>query len=119
LIDYYERRAPNPSLAFIQQAPMSWTVSVAEPLVSEIVRKKRAGGPVKRIRGKPFEQASQLSRGQQEKIDAFTGGFVSQHTNRRAQLERKAICSFAYLARAGTPAINLMRDPVGIPGPRA
>ena len=81
LIDYYERRAPNPSLAFIQQAAEVMDVSVAELLGSEIVRKKRSGGPVGRMR-KLFEQASQLPRGQQEKIAAVIEAFVAQHTNR-------------------------------------
>lgn len=81
LIDYYERRAPNPSLAFIQQAAEVMDVSVAELLGSEIVRKKRSGGPVGRMR-KLFEQASQLPRGQQEKIATVIEAFVAQHTNR-------------------------------------
>ena len=81
LIDYYERRAPNPSLAFIQQAAEVLDVSVAELLGSEIVRKKRSGGPVGRMR-KLFEQASRLPRGQQEKIAAVIEAFVSQHSNR-------------------------------------
>ena len=81
LIDYYECRAPNPSLAFIQQAAEVLNVSVGELLGSEIVRRKRSGGPVGRMR-KLFEQASQLPRGQQEKIAAVIEAFVAQHTNR-------------------------------------
>lgn len=54
---------------------------MAELLGSEIVRKKRSGGPVGRMR-KLFEQASQLPRGQQEKIAAVIEAFVAQHTNR-------------------------------------
>ena len=81
LVDYYERRAPNPSLAFIQQAAEVLDVSVAELLGSDVGGKKRAGGPVGRMR-KLFEQASQLARGQQEKIAAVIEAFVAQHSNR-------------------------------------
>ena len=76
-----KRRAPNPSLAFIQQAADVLNLSVAGLLGSEIVRKKRSGGPVGRMR-KLFEPASQLPLGQREKIAAVIEAFIEHHANR-------------------------------------
>lgn len=81
MVDYYERRAPNPALDFIQRAATALGISVAELLGSEAATRKRSGGPVGRMR-KLFEQASQLPRSQQEKIAAVVEAFISQHANR-------------------------------------
>jgi transcriptional regulator with XRE-family HTH domain len=81
LVDYYERRAPNPALDFIQRAAEALGVSAAELIGEEGVRKKRGGGPEGRMR-RLFEQASKLPRSQQEKIAAVIEAFVNQHSDR-------------------------------------
>jgi transcriptional regulator with XRE-family HTH domain len=81
LVDYYERRAPNPALDFIQRAAEALGVSAAELIGEEGVRKKRGGGPEGRMR-RLFEQASKLPRAQQEKIAAVIEAFVNQHSDR-------------------------------------
>jgi transcriptional regulator with XRE-family HTH domain len=81
LVDYYERRAPNPALDFIQRAAEALGVSAAELIGEEGVRKKRGGGPEGRMR-RLFEQASKLPRSQQEKIAAVIEAFVNQHSER-------------------------------------
>jgi transcriptional regulator with XRE-family HTH domain len=81
LVDYYERRAPNLALDFIQRAAEALGVSAAELIGEEGVRKKRGGGPEGRMR-RLFEQASKLPRSQQEKIAAVIEAFVNQHSER-------------------------------------
>jgi transcriptional regulator with XRE-family HTH domain len=81
LVDYYERRAPNPALDFIQRAAEALGVSAAELIGEEGVRKKRGGGPEGRMR-RLFEQASKLPRSQQEKIAAVIEAFVNRHSDR-------------------------------------
>jgi transcriptional regulator with XRE-family HTH domain len=81
LLDYYERRASNPALDFIQRAAEALGVSAAELIGDEPLRKKRGGGPEGRMR-RLFEQASKLPRSQQEKIAAVIEAFVNQHSGR-------------------------------------
>jgi transcriptional regulator with XRE-family HTH domain len=81
LVDYYERRAPNPSLDFMQRAATALGVSVAELIGDETAPKKRSGGPEGRMR-KLFEQASRLPRAQQEKIAAVIEAFIAAHGER-------------------------------------
>ena len=83
LVDYYERRAPNPALDFIQRAAEALGVAAAELIGGEEARKKRGGGPEGRLR-RLFEQASKLPRSQQEKIVAVLEAFVNQHSDREA-----------------------------------
>ncbi|MGH9849004.1 MAG: helix-turn-helix domain-containing protein [Blastocatellia bacterium] len=78
LVDYYERRAPNPALDFIRRAAEALGVSAAELIGNEPARKKRGGGPEGRMR-RLFEQASKLPRSQQEKIAAVLEAFIAQH----------------------------------------
>src|SRR6266849_5468745 len=49
MIDYYERRAGNPSLDFIQRAAEALDVSVAELLGSESNSKKGKPGPTPQL----------------------------------------------------------------------
>jgi len=83
LLDYYERRASNPALDFIQRAAEALGVSAAELVGEGPARKKRSGGPEGRMR-RLFEQASKLPRSQQEKIAAVIEAFVNQHSDRKA-----------------------------------
>jgi hypothetical protein len=68
MIDYYERRAHNPSVEFVRQAARVMGVPVVE-LLGEDVPIKRAGktGPTGKVH-KVFEEVSKLPRRQQEKI---------------------------------------------------
>jgi len=71
LIDYYERRAANPSLAFIERAAQALDVSVAELLGSE--PKPIPGGrpgPVPALALR-FEQIRQLPRKDQDFVIRF------------------------------------------------
>ena len=79
LIDYYERRAPNPSLDFMQRAAVALEVPVTELVGNEPALKKRGGGPVGKMR-KLFEQASQLPRPQQEKIATVVEALIAHAT---------------------------------------
>lgn len=81
MVDYYERRAVNPSLAVLEQAAEALSVSTAELLGSEPAQKKRGKGPVGKMQ-KLFEQVSQLPRAQQAKIAAVIEAFVTAHSER-------------------------------------
>ena len=70
LIDYYERRAPNPALDFIERAAQALNVSVAELLGSEPHTAKGKPGPASQLQRK-FEQVKLLPRKQQEFVIQF------------------------------------------------
>ena len=68
MIDYYERRANNPSVEFVSQAARILSVSVAELLGEEVqIKRARKSGPTGKVH-KIFKEVSKLPRRQQEKI---------------------------------------------------
>jgi transcriptional regulator with XRE-family HTH domain len=69
VIDYYERRAANPSLAFIQRAAKVLGVSAAELVGSENNARSRPGPPP--ALALRFEQIRQLARKEQEFVIRF------------------------------------------------
>jgi transcriptional regulator with XRE-family HTH domain len=70
VIDYYERRAMNPSLSFIERAAESLEVSVAE-LVGSAPRLSRGRpGPLPQF-ARRIEQIRQLPRKEQEFVIRF------------------------------------------------
>ena len=70
MIDYYERRAGNPSLDFIQRAAEALDVSVAELLGSEPNSKRGKPGPTPQLQLR-FEQIRRLPRKEQEFVIRF------------------------------------------------
>jgi transcriptional regulator with XRE-family HTH domain len=84
MIDYYERRAVNPALEVVRSCAKALNVPMAELLGSEDSengRKRRGTGPTGKMR-RLFEAASQLPRGQQDKIAAVLEAFIAHHANR-------------------------------------
>ena len=67
MIDYYERRAANPSLEFIQQVAQALKVSVAELLGSEAKTSRGKPGPAPQWQRR-LEQIRELPRKEQEFI---------------------------------------------------
>jgi len=70
VIDYYERRAVNPSLAFIERAAESLDVSVAELVGSEQKPARRRPGPSSQL-ARRIEQLRDLPRKKQEFVIRF------------------------------------------------
>ena len=70
LIDYYERRSPNPALDFIERAAAALEVSVAELLGSEPNTPRSKPGPQSQLQRK-FEQVKLLPREKQKFILQF------------------------------------------------
>ena len=70
MIDYYERRAGNPSLDFIQRAAEALDVSVAELLGSQPNSKKGKPGPPPQLQLR-FDQIRRLPRKEQEFVIRF------------------------------------------------
>jgi transcriptional regulator with XRE-family HTH domain len=70
VIDYYERRAMNPSLAFIERAAKSLDVSVAELLGSHPEIARSRPGPSSQL-AQRLEQIGKLPRKEQEFILRF------------------------------------------------
>ena len=70
IIDYYERRAVNPSLTFIEHAAEVLEVSVAELLGSEPKPAQRRPGPISALSLR-FEQIRRLPRKDQDFIIRF------------------------------------------------
>jgi transcriptional regulator with XRE-family HTH domain len=70
MIDYYERRAQNPSLDFIQRAAEVLGVSVGELLGSEPKATRGRPGPTPQLQLR-FEQIRRLPRKEQEFIIRF------------------------------------------------
>jgi len=69
-IDYYERRAQNPTLDLIQKLAEALEVTVAELLGSESQPVRARPGPVPQLQLR-FEQIKQLPRQQQEFVLDF------------------------------------------------
>lgn len=70
VIDYYERRAVNPSLAFIERAAESLEVSVAELVGSEPSPPRGKPGPLPQL-ARRMEQIRELPRKEQEFVMRF------------------------------------------------
>lgn len=70
IIDYYERRAVNPSLPFIERAAESLQVSVAELVGSEPRAARRRPGPSPQL-VRRIEQIGELPRKEQEFVIRF------------------------------------------------
>lgn len=76
-IDYYERRAVNPTLDVIQQVAEALAVPVTELLGAEPVPSARAKpGPVSQLERR-FEQIKQLPRKRQQFILQFLDAMIS------------------------------------------
>jgi transcriptional regulator with XRE-family HTH domain len=76
MIDYYERRAKNPTADFIRKAAATLDVSV-DQLLSHQVKNGRKPGPKSRLE-RQFEAISKLPPGEQELVskllERFTAG---------------------------------------------
>jgi transcriptional regulator with XRE-family HTH domain len=70
IIDYYERRAVNPSLAFIERAAAALEVTVAELLGSEAKSNRNRPGPSPQL-ARRIEQIRLLPRREQEFVIRF------------------------------------------------
>ena len=84
MIDYYERRSPNPTQDVMQKIAEALEISVVELLGEEAttVRTARKNGPTSKVQ-KAFEEVSRLPRRQQEKIVEFVTAFVRQYEQSR------------------------------------
>jgi len=84
MIDYYERRSPNPTLDVMQKIAAALEISVTELLGEEAVavHKARTNGPTGKVQ-KVFEEVSRLPRRQQEKIIDFVTAYVQQYQQSR------------------------------------
>ena len=76
MIDYYERRAGNPSLDFIQRAAAALEVSVAELLGSQPHTQRAKPGPVPQLQRR-IEQVKLLPRKKQQLIVEFLDAIIS------------------------------------------
>ena len=92
VIDYYERRAPNPTLEFIQRAAQALEIEVVELLPGNETGRPRAPargkGPQGKVR-RVFEEVSRLPRRQQEKIVDFVSAYVRQYRQDRQREAQK------------------------------
>ena len=70
IIDYYERRAVNPSLAFIERAAKALDVTVAELLGTEAKSNRKRPGPSPQL-ARRIEQIRLLPRKEQEFVIRF------------------------------------------------
>ncbi|MGH9972112.1 MAG: helix-turn-helix domain-containing protein [Pyrinomonadaceae bacterium] len=70
MIDYYERRSPNPALGFIERAAAALEVSVADLLGSQPHTTRAKPGPVSQLQRR-FEQVKLLPRKEQEFVLRF------------------------------------------------
>jgi transcriptional regulator with XRE-family HTH domain len=78
MIDYYERRATNPTLDFIERAAAALGVSTAEVLGGEPAHPARARpGPKPRLLER-FERVRQLPRKDQEFVLQFLDAFLER-----------------------------------------
>lgn len=75
MVDYYERRAKNPTAAFIQKAARALEVSVEDLLPSSKPPKKRKPGPDSEIE-KRLRAIKQLPRERQKLVLQFLDSFL-------------------------------------------
>lgn len=76
MIDYYERRAPNPALDFIERAAAALEVSVAELLGSQPHTIRAKPGPVSQLERR-MEQVKLLPRKKQQLVIEFLDAIIS------------------------------------------
>jgi transcriptional regulator with XRE-family HTH domain len=76
MIDYYERRAPNPALDFIERAAAALEVSVAELLGSQPHTMRAKPGPVSQLERR-MEQVKLLPRKKQQLVIEFLDAIIS------------------------------------------
>ncbi len=76
MIDYYERRAPNPALDFIERAAAALGVSVAELLGSQPHTMRAKPGPVSQLERR-VEQVKLLPRKKQQLILEFLDAILN------------------------------------------
>lgn len=76
MIDYYERRAPNPALDFIERAAVALEVSVAELLGSQPHTMRAKPGPVSQLERR-MEQVKLLPRKKQQLVIEFLDAIIS------------------------------------------
>jgi len=84
MIDYYERRSPNPTLDVMQKIAAALEVSVTELLGEEAVsvRAARKSGPTSKVQ-KVFDEVARLPRRQQDKIVEVVSALMSQYGQSR------------------------------------
>ena len=76
MIDYYERRAPNPALDFIERAAAALEVSVAELLGSQPHTMRAKPGPISQLERR-VEQVKLLPRKKQQLVIEFLDAIIS------------------------------------------
>ncbi len=76
MIDYYERRAPNPALDFIERAAKAMDVSVAQLLGSQPHTMRAKPGPVSQLERR-IEQVKLLPHKKQQLIVEFLDAIIS------------------------------------------
>jgi transcriptional regulator with XRE-family HTH domain len=81
-VDYYERRAQNPSLDLITRVAGALEVSVAELMGVDAPRPAAQRGPTSKLR-QLFDDVARLPRRQQEKIAEFVSAYVKQYEAER------------------------------------
>ena len=81
MIDYYERRAANPTLEVVERVARALDLSPAELLGVEAPTQSRRG-PAGKLRVL-FDEVSRLPRRQQEKIAEVVAALVSQYEQSR------------------------------------
>lgn len=83
-IDYYERRAVNPTLELVQKVAEALECSPAELIGDDGAPRtvSRKAGPTGKVQ-KAFEDVARLPRRQQEKIVQVVAALVSQYEQAR------------------------------------
>jgi len=76
MVDYYERRATNPSLEIITKAAGLFGITVAD-MLGELGRPRHRPGPPSRLEGQ-IERVRRLPRRQQEHIIKTLGALLKQ-----------------------------------------
>ena len=85
MIDYYERRAGNPSLDFIQRAAEALDVSVAELLGSQPKAARGKPGPPPHLQLR-FDQIRRLPRKEQEFVICFIDTVLEKARRREVRI---------------------------------
>jgi transcriptional regulator with XRE-family HTH domain len=81
-VDYYERRAQNPSLEVITKVADALGVSAAELMGVDAPKPAPQRGPTGKLR-QLFDDVARLPRRQQEKIAEFVSAYVRQYEQER------------------------------------
>jgi len=77
MVDYYERRATNPSLEIITKAAALFSVTIAELLGEELAQPRHRPGPQSRLEAQ-IERVRRLPRRQQEHIIKTLSALLKQ-----------------------------------------